>query len=121
MPPKDTTPLNPSDIFIARGNGFEPLYPLEEVEEDPGWAEEWIKENPYLPQAMETVQAIANATLRIISDLMPTLIKMYDFTQRPDNKRLMHLARLSKKKRTRKKNLHRLLEKYKKENERRMI
>ncbi len=120
MPPKDTTPLNPSDIFIDSGNGFKPQYPLEEVEEDPVWAEEWAKENPYIQRDIETVRAIANTTLRFINVLMPSLIKMYGFTQRPDNKRLMHLARLSKKKRTRKKNLHRLLEKYKKEN-RRMI
>lgn len=60
-----------------------------------------------------TVQAVVTTTtLRIVNNWMSQGIKMYDFTKRPDNKRLVHLASHGKKKRTRKKNIRRLLKKY---------
>lgn len=125
MPPEESESLKFLKIgeAVSQGllDGLKPLYPLEEVEEDPVWAEDWIKENPYCPQVIEAARNVATITLRIIDNLMPSVIKAYAFSQRPDNKRLIHLARLSKKKRTRKKNLHRLLEKYKKENKRSLI
>lgn len=118
MPPKESESLAFLKVGEAVSQGLyygsKSIYPLEEVEEDPVWAEEWAKENPYLKMDMETVRAIATATLSIIDCLMPRLIGIYSFIQRPDNKRLVHLAR-SKKKRVSKKNLHRLFRKYRAE------
>ena len=115
MPPKESESLAFLKVGEAVSQGLyyssKSIYPLEEVEEDPVWAEEWAKENPYLKMDMETVRAIAKTTLSIVGHLMPRLIGIYPFIQRPDNKRLVHLAR-SKKKRVRKKNLHRLFKKY---------
>lgn len=115
MPPKESESLKFLKVgeAVSQGlhDGSKSIYPLEGVEEDPVWAEEWAKENPYFKMDRETVRAVATATLRIIDNLMLTIIKIYAFTKRPDNKRLVHLA-LSKKKRVSKKNLHRLLRKY---------
>lgn len=114
MPPKESESLAFLKVGEAVSQGLyygsKSIYPLEEVKEDPVWAEERAKENPYLKMDMETVQAVATTALCIIDNLMPG-IQIYTFARRPDNKRLVHLAR-SKKKRTRKKNIHRLLKKY---------
>ena len=122
MPPKESESLKFIKIGEAISQGIHDSlnqpYQLEEVEEDPVWAEEWAKESPYLKRDIETVRTVATATLRIINNLMPSIIAIYAFAKRPDNKRLVHLAGRSKKKRTRKKNLHRLLKKHEKENKR---
>lgn len=115
MPPKESESLKFLKVGEAVSQGLhygcKSIYPLEEDEEDPVWAEEWVKENPYIKKDIKALRAIATATLSIIDCLMPRLIGIYPFIQRPDNKRLVHLAR-SKKKRVRKKNLHRLFKKY---------
>jgi hypothetical protein len=68
MPPKESESLEFLKIgeMVSQGlhDGLEPLYPLEEVEEDPVWAEEWAKENPYIKAAQEPVTFTAEAQIR---------------------------------------------------------
>lgn len=57
MPPKESESLKFLKVGEAVSQGFhdgcKSIYPLEEVEEDPVWAEKWAKENPYIKAAQE--------------------------------------------------------------------
>lgn len=67
MPPKESESLKflkiGEAISLGLHDGLNHPYPLEEVEEDPVWAEEWAKENPYIKAAQEPVTFTAETQI----------------------------------------------------------
>lgn len=71
MPPKESESLKFLRVeeAVSQGlhGGCKSIYPLEEVEDDPVWAEKWAKENPHIKAAQEP--ATFTAEMKIDQDI----------------------------------------------------